>query len=190
MKNGLRILGIDDGPFRKGVDKSTVLVGVIIKFNSYIEGIITNTVSIDGTDIDEKIVSIAGGRFKKEINFIMTNGITFGGFNIMDSEYVFKNTDIPVISVVRENPDIESMKMALTKHFKDYKERIEILERSSVHCININGKKLYINNTGIDIDSAKIVIKNSTVMGNMPEPVRIAHIIASAIINGESYGRA
>ncbi|MEM0140314.1 MAG: DUF99 family protein [Ferroplasma sp.] len=189
MKKGLRILGIDDGPFKKGVDRSTVLVGVLIKFNSYIEGISIDKVQVDGNDSGERIVSLASGRFRSEINFIMTDGITFGGFNIMDIEYVYERTGIPVISVARRRPDIGAMVMALKKHFDDYEARISIINKSNATEISSGGKNIYINYHGISLEEAKTVVKNSTVMGNMPEPVRIAHIIASAIINGESYGR-
>ncbi len=43
------------------------------------------------------------------------------------------------------------------------------------------------NNKGIDTDSPKIVIKNSTVTGNIPKAIRIIYIIQNAMINAESY---
>ncbi len=86
MKKGIRILGIDDGPFKKNVDKETILTGVLIKPDGYIEGILLRTIAVDGTDVNEKILSMVNGRFLREINIIMTNGITFGGFNVMDIE--------------------------------------------------------------------------------------------------------
>ena len=39
MKSGLRILGLDDGPFKRDSDTKTVLVGVLMRVNSYVEGI-------------------------------------------------------------------------------------------------------------------------------------------------------
>ena len=64
MKRGLRILGIDDGPFKKGENYKTVLVGVLTKFNSYIEGITIRKIDIDGTDVNDQILSMFNGRLR------------------------------------------------------------------------------------------------------------------------------
>jgi endonuclease V-like protein UPF0215 family len=49
---------------------------------------------------------------------------------------------------------------------------------------------IYVKCTGISIEEAKEIIKISTIRGVLPEPLRVAHIIASGIIRGESYGKA
>ncbi len=53
--------------------------------------------------------------------------------------------------------------------------------------VTVNGRNLYINHAGIDYDSAVLVIKKTLKMGNIPEPVRMAHLIATAIKTGESH---
>lgn len=189
MKNGLRILGIDDGPFSKNIDKKTILVGVLMKFDSYIEGITIKKIDIDGINVNENILSMFNGRFNKEINFIMTNGITFGGFNIMDISLINEKTNIPVISIVRKKPDLESIYNALKKHFDDYDYRINLINKSFPEKITINNNDLYINFKGINLFDVKNIIKKTIKMGNIPEPIRMAHIIATAIIKGESYGK-
>ncbi|KPV45846.1 MULTISPECIES: DUF99 family protein [Acidiplasma] len=189
MKKGIRILGIDDGPFKKNVDKETILTGVLIKPDGYIEGILLRTIAVDGTDVNEKILSMVNGRFLREINIIMTNGITFGGFNVMDIEKINNNTGIPVISIIRKKPDIDSIKSALEKHFIDHDYRFNIINKNLPVLVTVNGRNLYINHAGIDYDSAVLVIKKTLKMGNIPEPVRMAHLIATAIKTGESHGR-
>ena len=84
---------------------------------------------------------------------------------------------------------MDSMFSALELHFSDYAERIEILKKTSVNEIGYDGKKLYINCSGISQNEAIYLIKKTTVMGNIPEPIRMAHLIATAIINGESHGK-
>ncbi len=189
MKNGLRILGIDDGPFSKNIDKKTVLVGILMKFNSYIEGITVKKIDIDGTDVNNQIIEMFNGRFNKEINFIMTNGITFGGFNIMDISLINEKTNIPVISVIRKKPDLELIYNALKKHFGDYEYRIDLINKSFPEEIILNNNNLYVNYKGINLTDVKNIIKKTIKMGNMPEPIRMAHLVATAIIKGESYGK-
>ena len=50
-------------------------------------------------------------------------------------------------------------------------------------------KTLYINRAGISLNDAVALIKKTTYTGNIPEPVRMAHLIATAIKNKESHGR-
>ena len=42
----------------------------------------------------------------------------------------------------------------------------------------------------MDLEEAKEIIKLSTIRGVIPEPIRMAHLIASGITRGESYGKA
>ena len=49
---------------------------------------------------------------------------------------------------------------------------------------------MYIKCTGISLEDAKEIINISTIRGVIPEPIRVAHLIASGITRGESYGKA
>ena len=55
--------------------------------------------------------------------------------------------------------------------------------------IKLHGKKLWVQFYGLDKKKAEEIIKISATHSNIPEPLRIAHIIASGIILGESKGR-
>ncbi|NLI74059.1 MAG: DUF99 family protein, partial [Euryarchaeota archaeon] len=44
--------------------------------------------------------------------------------------------------------------------------------------------------SGISIDDLELIVKESRVIGSLPEPLRIAHLISSAMVRGESHGRA
>ena len=43
---------------------------------------------------------------------------------------------------------------------------------------------------GIDEKKAKELVKLTTTNSEIPEPIRIAHIIAAGLVKGESKGRA
>jgi hypothetical protein len=43
---------------------------------------------------------------------------------------------------------------------------------------------------GLTKDKAEEFIKLTTKNADIPEPLRIAHIIASGIVRGESYGKS
>ncbi|AAT43490.1 endonuclease dU [Picrophilus oshimae] len=186
MKHGIRVLGIDDGPFIKNSDKRTVITGVILKSNLYIEGISIKYIDVDGSDAEDVIISMIKGRFKNEISAVMTDGITFGGFNIVDIKNINEATGVPVISITRREPNIQRIISAVSRYFPEKVDRaLKALSNGPVRLDNI-----YINSAGISLTEAGILIRRFTFMGRLPEPVRLAHIISTAIIRGESHGRA
>jgi endonuclease V-like protein UPF0215 family len=59
MKDQIRVLGVDDGPFKFG-QKSVIVVGVVMRPTQYIEGICRTRVKVDGRDANtmlEKMIS-------------------------------------------------------------------------------------------------------------------------------------
>jgi endonuclease V-like protein UPF0215 family len=87
---------------------------------------------------------------------------------------------------MREYPDRKKMFDALRKIGQSGKIRL-IEKAGDIRKIN---EKIYIQFSGIDFHDAKKIVELTTTNAEIPEPLRIAHIIASGIIKGESYGRA
>ena len=52
------------------------------------------------------------------------------------------------------------------------------------------GKNLFMQVAGVSPTAAAKIVRISATHSLIPEPIRIAHIIASGIKNGESHGRA
>lgn len=190
MKNQIRILGIDDSPFSFS-DKYSIIIGVIMRGGSYIEGVLSRKIEVDGDDGTFKCIDmVKKSKHNKQLKSILLNGINFCGFNVINIEKIYLETDIPVITVTRDKPNFEKIKNALIKNFSDWKNKFEIIEKGSLYKVDTNFNPIYIKCVGINFEEAKEIIKISTIRGVIPEPIRVAHIIASGIIRGESYGKA
>ena len=120
----------------------------------------------------------------------MFDGISIGGFNIIDIEKIFSSTGIPCATVTRERPDFDSMLSALKKNFDDWETRYSMIRRNPLYKIGTKHRPIYATAVGMDIDRVEEMINECTVQGALPEPLRIAHLISSAMILGESHGRA
>ena len=190
MKSEVRILGIDDAPFCF-TDVTTDIIGVVMRGNGYMEAVLHDIIQIDGDDatsICEQM--IIKTRYYTQLKAVLFDGATMGGFNILDIESIWKNTKIPIITVTRDKPDFVRIRLALQSHFSDWKKRLKILEEGKMEKINTNYNPIYIKFKGITFAKAKEIITLSTIRGVIPEPLRVAHIIASGISRGESYGKA
>ena len=192
MKPEIRIIGIDDGPFTKK-DKKTIVVGVICRGGFCLDGLLRTYVDVDGMDATDKLIEmINNSRHKPQLKVIMIDGITLGGFNLVDIHKLNKKTDLPVVVINRKKPDLKAIKQALVKHFDDWDVRWKIIKKTGkVKKIKINQKfTVYYQFAGLSEEEVQEIILISTTRAQIPEPVRIAHIIASGIIKGESEGGA
>ncbi|NPA75893.1 MAG: DUF99 family protein [Euryarchaeota archaeon] len=188
MKN-IRILGVDDSHFTPHTHGTVMVAGVVMRVSGYIDGFLTTSITIDGTDATEKIAQMARGKYHRDIRVIMTQGITFGGFNVLDIRALAQHAGAAVIVVSRKKPNLESMREALKKHFPDWKERYALLTAVPIEKISNGEHALWIQRVGIESDEALQIIHATTVRGAVPEPVRLAHLMASAIYFGESKGK-
>ncbi|BAA29140.1 DUF99 family protein [Pyrococcus horikoshii] len=186
VKKEIRVIGFDDGTFKfKSRGDKVILVGVIMKGSSDVVGIVTRWITIDGLDVTDAIIDAINSSRFKDLRVVLLKGITYAGFNIVDVSRVFKETGLPVIVVVRKKPDIGAMESALRKHFDDYEVRIKLL-RSAGKLVELIPGKLYYQAIGISYDKAAEVIQVTSRNSMVPEALRLAHMIASAVMCGES----
>jgi uncharacterized protein len=190
MKHQIRILGIDDAPFTFH-DKYTSIIGVVMRGGEYLECVLRNQVTIDGTEATEICAQMINtSRHHRQLKVVMIDGACLGGFNVVDIDTLSQATQIPVITVTRDKPNQRKIKYALQKNFKDWETRFEVMQKGRLYKIPTAHNPMYIKCSGISLEEAKEIINISTIRGVIPEPIRVAHLIASGITRGESYGKA
>lgn len=190
MKKQIRILGIDDSPFTFN-DKYCTVIGAVMRGGEYLECVLSSRVAIDGdrgTSVCKEMIQ--NTKHRQQLRVVMLDGITLGGFNVVDIERLYELTNIPVITITRIKPDFDKIKIALQKNFNDWKKRWVVLKKGDLYTVKTRHNPIYVKCMGIDIGEAKEIINLSTIRGVIPEPIRVAHIIASGITKGESYGKA
>jgi hypothetical protein len=192
LKSEIRILGFDDAAFESKAKGKVPVIGVVYRGGKFLDGVLRTDVEIDGLDATEKMTKlINSSRHKQQLKVIVFDGITLGGFNIIDIKKLHKKTGLPVIVVNRKHPNLKEVKNALKK-FKDFKKRWKIIKNAGKikSCTLKEGKKVYYQSVGLDDEETEEIISISSTHSFIPEPLRVAHLIATAIVKGESGGRA
>ncbi len=186
LKKEIRVIGIDDAPFRKFKRGKVLVIGTVFRGGSLMDGVLSTKVNIDGNDSTKKIVEMVNkSKFKPQLQCIFLDGISLGGFNVIDIHEVNKKTRIPVVVIIRKKPNIEKIKTTLTKLNK--KNKIRLLEKAG-EVIKIGD--IYVQLAGLTLEKAKEILKIVCTRSLIPEPIRIAHLIASGVVDGESRGKA
>ena len=190
IKGQIRVLGIDDSPFSFD-QKRVTIIGVVMRVNGYIEGVLKDEVDVDGRDATDVLINMINRtRHHDQIRVTMIDGIAFGGFNVIDVRQLHRETSIPVITITRNKPDFDAILSTLKIKFSDWEERWNKIKDNKLYRVETSHNPIYITVVGITRKEAEEIIMKSTIRGVIPEPIRVAHLIASGIVRGESYGKA
>ncbi|MBN1328752.1 MAG: DUF99 family protein [Candidatus Heimdallarchaeota archaeon] len=184
MKKGIKIIGIACASFNRITDKEVPVIGAIYRGAELLEGVVKTTVAVDGEDGTEKIAEmICNSSHLKQLKLIITRGLTIAGFNYIDLEKLFELTQLPVISVVDRLPDMDEIANALT-NLPNGEMRLTILQKylPLLTCeTSSNEEPVYIQMIGIETRQANKLLREITITGRIPEPIRAARLIALAL---------
>jgi endonuclease V-like protein UPF0215 family len=180
------VVGFDDAPFQRDHRGSVPIIGSVYADLRF-DGVLMGEIEKDGFDAAGKIADIVRcSRFAGHIRLIMLQGIALGGFNVVDVFELHHRLCIPVMIVARKRPDMAAVKNALVSHIDQGRKKWEIIERLGP--MEPAGN-VYIQRVGMSETQALAVLNRFCIHGNIPEPIRSAHLIATALVNGQSRGK-
>jgi len=182
IKPEIRVLGIDDGKFIPHTKGDVIVVGVVFRGGLWLEGVMHTNIAIDGSNATEQLVSmITNSPHRRQLRMIMLSGITLAGFNLVEIKKLHSATALPVLALTRDRPDLDSIHSAL-KNLPQMAERWRIVKEAGEIFEFVNkGAKLYMEAAGISIADAKKIVELTSTRSSFPEPLRVAHLIASGI---------
>ncbi|MFW6297427.1 MAG: DUF99 family protein [Desulfosalsimonas sp.] len=180
------VVGFDDAPFERNHRGGVSIVGTVYADQRF-DGVLVGEIQKDGFDAAEKLADLVrGSRFAEHIRLIMLQGIAFGGFNVVDVFELHEHLALPVLVVARKQPDMEAIKKALLGEIKQGARKWEVIKRLGP--MEKLGN-IFIQRVGLSPEQAKTVLDRLCIHGNIPEPLRSAHMIATALVNGQSRGQ-
>ena len=182
IKSEIRVLGVDDGKFVPHTKGAVIVVGVVFRGGCWLDGVMHTQVELDGFDATEQIASmINSSPHCKQLRLVMLNGITFAGFNVVDIKKLNLATKLPVIALTRDKPDLEAIRNAVNNLPKSEERWNMILEAGEIHEVCCHGKQIYMELSGISLVDAREIVELTSTRSSFPEPLRVAHLIASGI---------
>ncbi len=188
MRQGVRVIGIDDGPFERSHRGDVRVVGAIYQGGDRLEGILSGRVRRDGRNATDQLVRMIGeSRFRPQLHYVMLDGIALAGFNVVDLPRLSAELGLPAVVVCRTAPDLDAVRDALLDHVPGGKAKWALVRRAGpVHPI----EGLHCQLAGLGPDEAAALIRLTRRHGKLPEPIRTAHLVATGIETGASHGRA
>lgn len=180
------VLGVDDGPFQKRQPEPVPLVAVMMEGADLVESVAVNGFAVDGAEITAHLVEwIRSLRAFPALQAVLLGGITIAGLAIVDITALTLALGVPVLVATRRDPSRSRVCAALEA--AGLAERIEIVERTPQ--ATPLGSGLFVAAAGATPEQAGRIVRATVRKGAFPEPLRVAHMIGRAIVDGESRGR-
>ena len=183
IKSELRILGIDSCPSITQKKGNITIIGIVYRGGLWLDGAMKTNVEIDGLDVTEKISDmIKKSTHYGQIRVIMLSGIAFAGLNIVNIKQLFEFTGLPIIALNRKEPNINRI-IDMVKKLPDEGSRLKsIQEAGTINKWISNRGYIYIQFSGLLMSDVEKILETSCRYSNIPEPLRVAHIVASGFM--------
>jgi len=181
-KKGLRGLAIAES-FRQNEDKS-VLAGIVMRRDLVIDGFVIGHATLSGYDATEEIIKMYERLQRPDISYVMISGIIISLYNMVNIKKIYEKLQIPIIGLTYH--DSKGIEEAIRHHFPDsfekklaeYKKLGE-REKISLH----TSYDVYVRKEGCTIDEVKHLLNDLTLQGSLPEPLRVAHLLAKTLLS-------
>ena len=184
VKPEIRVLGIDDGVFVPHSGDLVDVIGVVFRGGYWLNGIMRTHVRVDGMDATEKLASmIIDSPHYDQLRVIVLNGVTLAGFNVVDIQELFERVKLPVIAVARDKPNFDDIRKAL-KNLPENEKRWRAIKKAGKMFkvrTRVGEEPIYAHAVGLSEENAKRILRSTSTRSNIPEALRVAHLIASGL---------
>lgn len=181
------VVGIDDAPFARSHRGDVLIVGAVFA-GTRLDGVLSAKVRRDGVNASRRIIDmVSGSRFAPQVQAVILQGVAFAGFNVVDLPAVADALGVPAIVVSRHRPDFDAIRSALLERVPGGARKWRLIEQLGP--MEPAGE-VFVQRAGIDLATTRRLITRLAVNGNLPEPLRTAHLIAGGVGSGESRHRA
>ncbi len=185
-KPGLRALGIAES--YSGRERST-LAGVVMRKDLLIDGVAFARVAVGGSDATDAIIRLFAALERRDINLIMISGSVIAWYNIIDPVAVQDATGLPIIVTTYE--ESEGLAEDISRHFPGDISRLAAYQRlgDRIPITLHTGYDLFIRPYGLSLGDATRLCNDFTYEGRVPEPVRVARLIARGLVRSARHGQ-
>ena len=187
MKPITNVVGFDDAPFAYAHRGDVRVVGAICS-RTRLDGVLSGKVRRDGVNATDTLIELVrGGKFRDHVRAVLLQGIALAGFNVVDLHRLSATLEVPVVVAVRRQPRMQMVEDALRQRTPGGAKKWKLVQAAGP--LTRIGP-LWVQHIGLDRAAAEALLAATTLTGNIPEPLRLAHLIAGGVTTGQSRGRA
>jgi endonuclease V-like protein UPF0215 family len=142
---------------------------------------------VDGDGVTEHLAQwIRGLRTFPALQAVFLGGVTIAGLAVVDVLALSDRIGLPVLVVTRRDPSKSRVNEALAA--AGHADRLGVVDRTPKAAQL--GEGLFVAAAGATPERAAELVRACLRKAQLPEALRVAHLVARAMVDGESKGRA
>jgi len=189
FKPAFRVLGVSES-FRPTLGDKSLLAGVVVRADLLVDGFAIGECTLGGMDATDSVIEMYRSLGRDDVNLIMLGGCIISLFNVIDLNRVAEETGLPLLCVTY-NPSEGLSEVIKSRFPEDWEERLRVYESNGPREeISLKtGYTVHVRRLGISRRAAEVVLNRFTLSGRVPEPVRIARLLARALLKSRARER-
>lgn len=152
--------------------RASVLAGVVMRRDLVIDGFVLGHATIGGDDAAEQIAAMHARLGRADVGIIVVSGAVISSYNVVDLQRLRERAGVPAVAVSYDEPAGGGVGGPRAALFAGLGPRARIRLRTS--------HDLYVRCAGCRPEQAGRLLDSMTVQGSVPEPLRIARLLARA----------
>ena len=145
-----------------------------------IDGVTFSSAEISGSDATARIAGMHDSLQRDDISYTLVSGLVISMYNMVDIARIAQKTGLPAIGVTYRDSD--GLEGAIRRHFEA--PGAKIAEYAALRGRNRlrlhTGHDVFVACEGCDLADVRILLDSITRSGAVPEPLRVAQLIARA----------
>lgn len=181
------VIGFDDAPFAREHRGDVAVIGTVYA-SERLDGVLRGKVRRDGQNSTKQLTDLVRGqKFREHVRCVLLQGIALAGFNVVDLPGLHEALAIPVLVVSRKKPRMGAVRRALLERVPGGARKWALIEAAGPMepCAGV-----WVQRAGLSPAEAEATLREHARYGSLPEPLRVAHLLAGAYAEGVSRGRA
>jgi endonuclease V-like protein UPF0215 family len=179
------LIGFDDAPFVRNNSGPVPIVGAVYAGLRF-DGVLIDRITRDGRDATETLVNmVSQSKFSGHAQLIMLQGVTMAGFNVVDVAQLHGQLGLPILAIARHRPDMTAIRETLLTRISGGSEKWALIEQlGPMEPVG----NVFVQRVGLSLDQTAATLERFAIHSHIPEPIRTAHLIAGALVEGQSRG--
>ena len=166
--------------FKEGRTNS-MLASVVMRGDLVVDGMALGKTVVGGDDATSSIARLYRRLRRNDINVILVSGCILSLYNFVDADALAKRAKLPVVCLTyKETAGIEG---SIRRHFPDGAEdKLEAYRKlGQRRRLRLgSGHSVFARTAGISDEDALKVLNLFTKQGSLPEPIKVARLLARA----------
>ena len=160
----------------------SVLAGIVMRYDFVIDGFVFGHASLEGDDSTDEILRMYKKLGRPDISYLLLSGVIISLYNIIDLKSLYDSLKIPVIGVTYKKSS--GIQDSIKYHFpSSYESKLHEYEKlGKQEKIKLHTSfDVYVHSEGCSLNEVKQLLNHFTMQGAVPEPLRIAQLLAKSV---------